>query len=77
MEWLIHNWPAVSGAGGVLVVAVFNVAMVRNHSVILKQVRDEAKELNGSVDAIIKSVAACQSVQKLLVDGRIKPPEGE
>jgi hypothetical protein len=65
MEWLASNWPFVAGVGGVFITVGINVQMLRD-------VVKEARELNGSVDKIIASIASCQSVQKLMLEGRVK-----
>ena len=72
MEWVAHNWPFVAGIGGVFITVGINVQMLRAHGVELKRVREAAELLNGNVDEIIKSIAGCQSVQQLMLAGRIK-----
>lgn len=72
MEWVAHNWPFVAGVGGVFITVGINVQMLRNHGTELKKVVTAAEELNGSVAKIIASIAGCQAVQKLMIEGRIK-----
>ena len=76
MEWVAQNWPFVAGVGGVFITVGINVGMLWSHGDVLRDVRKEARELNGTVAEIKGSIGSCQAVQQLMLAGRIKE-EGE